>query len=100
MRQPKSHPLPRLEEWRRTKGMSVRQLAAIAGVSTQTVHELEQHKRKAWPRTRDRLSQALQVHPWRLSFPDEVVDRVLAPYERAAEEAEEEEAEQMLPLVS
>jgi transcriptional regulator with XRE-family HTH domain len=65
------HELPRLREVRLAKGVGQRRLAEAAHVSRETLHGLEIDGRRAWPRTRDKLAEALSVHPLELMMTDE-----------------------------
>jgi transcriptional regulator with XRE-family HTH domain len=53
----------RLRELRADQALSIRELAALAGVSHQTVWHLERDGGNAQPRTIRKLSQALGVKP-------------------------------------
>ncbi len=68
------HALPRLRELRIAKGKSIRQLAREAHVSTESIHRLEREG-KARTGTRDALAEALAVHPWKLVFDGDTVDK-------------------------
>jgi hypothetical protein len=57
--------------------MGLRELTREAHVSKETLHGLEIKGREAWPRTRDKLACALDVHPWELMFPLEHVEAML-----------------------
>ncbi len=72
-REYKQFPLPRLRGLRLERNLSTRKLAEIAHISRATVVEIEGGRRSN-PRTRDALAEALDVHPWRLIFPDEQVN--------------------------
>ena len=71
-----NHALPRLRELRLDAGMSIRQLARAAHVSTETIQRVEGGG-KARASTRDAFAEALDVHPWRLVFDEDQVDRAL-----------------------
>jgi transcriptional regulator with XRE-family HTH domain len=75
-REYKQFPLPRLRELRLERKLSTRKLAEIAHISRATVVEIEAGRRSN-PRTRDALAEALDIHPWRLIFPDEHVNAAL-----------------------
>jgi DNA-binding XRE family transcriptional regulator len=54
----------RFKELRTVRGLSVRKLAAKAGVSTETIYSLEHGRREfIWPKTARKLAQALEVDP-------------------------------------
>ncbi len=72
-REYKQFPLPRLRELRLERKLSTRKLAEMAHVSRATVVEVEAGRRSN-PKTRNALAEALDVHPWRLIFPDEQVN--------------------------
>ncbi|MDP9439181.1 MAG: helix-turn-helix domain-containing protein [Actinomycetota bacterium] len=55
--------LPSLREIRRSRGLSQRELAGLAGVSTGTVYRLENQLRGAYPVTMRKLASALGVSP-------------------------------------
>lgn len=59
----RSTPLPHIRELRQTKGLTQRELAALAGVSTGTVYRLETGRRGAYPVTVRKLASALGVAP-------------------------------------
>jgi len=69
--------LPRLREVRLSKGVGLRELSEKAHVSRETLHGIEVIGRSAWSRTRDKLAEALDVHPWELLFPPEQVTAML-----------------------
>ncbi len=75
-REYKQLPLPRLKELRLGHKLSQQKLAEMAHVSRATVTEIEAGRRSN-PRTRDALAEALDIHPWRLIFPDEHVNAAL-----------------------
>ncbi len=54
-------PLPSLREIRRSRGLSQRDLARLAGVSAGTVYRLENQLRGAYPVTMRKLASALGV---------------------------------------
>jgi transcriptional regulator with XRE-family HTH domain len=53
----------KLRKLRESRAFSVRDLAAEAGVSTDTIIALEKGRRKAWPRNVRKLAGALGVEP-------------------------------------
>ena len=54
----------RFKELRAARGLSVRQLAEKASVSTETVYSLEHGRRDfIWPKTARKLADALEVDP-------------------------------------
>jgi transcriptional regulator with XRE-family HTH domain len=53
----------KLKELREEQAFSVRDLAAEAGVSTDTITALEKGRRNAWPRNVRKLARALGVEP-------------------------------------
>lgn len=53
--------LPWLRDIRRSRGLSQRNLAGLAGVSTGTVYRLENQLRGAYPATMRKLASALGV---------------------------------------
>ncbi len=57
----RSTPLPGLRELRRSRGLSQRDLAKQAGVSSGTVYRLENELRGAYPSTLRKLAVALGV---------------------------------------
>jgi DNA-binding XRE family transcriptional regulator len=57
----RSTPLPRLRELRRSRGLSQRALAELAGLSVGTVYRLENGLRGAYPSSVSRLASALGV---------------------------------------
>jgi transcriptional regulator with XRE-family HTH domain len=59
----RSTPLPGLATHRRRRGLTQRQLGALAGVAHTTVQQLESLSRGAYPRTLQRLATALGVEP-------------------------------------
>jgi transcriptional regulator with XRE-family HTH domain len=61
--QHRSIPLPNLRAVRRSRALSQRQLAELAGVSANTVRSLESGRRGAYPVTVRRLASALEVSP-------------------------------------
>lgn len=63
----KGVPLPGLRALRRRRGLSQRELAELAGITQDTVWQLETGRRGAYPRTIKRLSRALEVAPEDLS---------------------------------
>ncbi len=73
VREYKQIPLPRLKELRLERRLSTRKLAEMAHVARATVREIEAGRRSN-PSSRDALAEALDVHPWRLIFPDEQVN--------------------------
>ena len=99
-----NHALPRLRELRLAAGMSIRQLARAAHASTETIQRVEGGG-KARASTRDAFAEALDVHPWRLVFSDDQVDKALADdraenvllKQRLAEMSEEELVELFHP---
>jgi transcriptional regulator with XRE-family HTH domain len=56
-------PLPYLKEVRQSKGLSQRELAELARVSTGTVYRVESGLRGAYPGTVRKLATALEVAP-------------------------------------
>jgi transcriptional regulator with XRE-family HTH domain len=52
--------LPRTREWRLTRGMSQRGLAAAAGLGQMTIHRIEDGG-SAWPSTASKIAEALSV---------------------------------------
>jgi transcriptional regulator with XRE-family HTH domain len=70
------HALPKLRELRIAKGKSIRGLAREAHVSTESIHRLERGG-KARASTRDAFAEALGVHPWKLVFDGDTVDKVI-----------------------
>lgn len=56
-------PLPALRQLRRSRGLSQRDLAELAGVSPGTVFRLENGLRGAYPTTMTKLASALGVQP-------------------------------------
>ena len=65
----RSIPLPYLRELRQSRGLSQRELGALAKVSPGTVYRLENALRGAYPGTVRKLATALGVAP------EELVDR-------------------------
>ncbi len=59
----RSTPLPHIRKLRQTKGLTQRELAALAGVSPGTVYRLETGRRGAYPVTVRKLASALGVAP-------------------------------------
>ncbi len=59
----RSIPLPRLRELRQSRGLSQKELADVAGVSSGTVYRLENGLRGAYPGTVRKLANALSVSP-------------------------------------
>jgi transcriptional regulator with XRE-family HTH domain len=57
----RSTPMPGLGAHRRRKGLTQRQLGALAGVAHTTVQQLESLKRGAYPQTLRKLALALGV---------------------------------------
>jgi transcriptional regulator with XRE-family HTH domain len=54
----------RCRELRVARGMSIRKLAEVAGVSTETIYSLEHGRRDfIWPKTAKKLADALGVRP-------------------------------------
>lgn len=54
----------RFKELRNARGLSIRKLAAEAGVSTETVYSIEHGRRDfIWPKTARKLADALGVRP-------------------------------------
>lgn len=60
---PRGIPLPALRAVRQVRALSQRELAELAGVSTNTVRLLENHRRGAYPGTVRKLAAALEVSP-------------------------------------
>jgi transcriptional regulator with XRE-family HTH domain len=59
----RSTPLAALAAHRRKRGLTQRQLGALAGVAHTTVQRLEALKRGAYPQTLRKLATALRVEP-------------------------------------
>jgi transcriptional regulator with XRE-family HTH domain len=59
----RSTPLPGLAAHRRRRGLTQRQLGALAGVAHTTVQQLESLRRGAYPQTLRRLATALGIAP-------------------------------------
>jgi transcriptional regulator with XRE-family HTH domain len=59
----RSTPLPGLAVHRRRRGLTQRQLGALAGVAHTTVQQLESLTRRAYPQTMQKLAIALGVAP-------------------------------------
>jgi predicted transcriptional regulator len=53
----------KLKALREDRAFSVRDLAEVAGVSTDTITAYEKERRKAWPRNVRKLADALGVEP-------------------------------------
>ena len=53
----------KLKELREDRAFSVRDLAQVSGISTDTITALEKGRRKAWPRNVRKLADALGVEP-------------------------------------
>jgi len=53
----------KLKALREYRAFSVRDLAEVAGVSTDTITAYEKGRRKAWPRNVRKLADALGVEP-------------------------------------
>jgi transcriptional regulator with XRE-family HTH domain len=53
----------KLKALREDRAFSVRDLAEVAGVSTDTITAYEMGRRKAWPRNVRKLADALGVEP-------------------------------------
>jgi transcriptional regulator with XRE-family HTH domain len=58
--------LPGLRACRQSQGLTQRELAQLAGVSTGTVYRLENARRGAYPVTVRKLAEVLGVEPARL----------------------------------
>jgi transcriptional regulator with XRE-family HTH domain len=63
IRRSRSTPRPALAAHRRRRGLTQRQLGALAGVAHTTVQRLESLKRGAYPQTLQKLATALRVEP-------------------------------------
>ncbi len=63
MERSRSTPLPGLAAHRRRRGLTQRQLAALAGVAHTTVQQLESLKRGCYPQSLRKLASALGVAP-------------------------------------
>lgn len=59
-------PLPGLRACRQGRGLTQRELAGLAGISTGTVYRLENARRGAYPATVRKLATTLGVTPARL----------------------------------
>ena len=59
----RSTPLPGLRDARTRRGLTQRELAALAGIGTGTVSDLEVRRRGGYPATVKRLCRALGVTP-------------------------------------
>jgi len=59
----RSTPLPALAVHRRRRGLTQRQLGALAGVAHTTVQQVESLRRGAYPQTLQKLATALKVEP-------------------------------------
>ena len=57
----RSTPLPGLGAARRKRGITQRELAALAGIGHGTVSELETGRRSAYPRTIRRIANGLEI---------------------------------------
>ena len=57
----RSTPLPGLRKVRRKRGMTQRELAALAGIGHGTVSELETGRRGAYPTTIRRIANGLEI---------------------------------------
>jgi transcriptional regulator with XRE-family HTH domain len=64
--QPRGIPLPALRAVRRSTALTQRQLAKLAGVSANTVQQVENGQRGAYPTTVRKLALALGVTPAQL----------------------------------
>jgi Helix-turn-helix. len=57
-----------LKELRESRALAQRDLALLAGVSTNTILDLEKGRRPPRPSTRRKLARALKVRPHQIDF--------------------------------